>query len=82
MKTAIRMRDDLARDGYSVPAFIDKEGIPAHRCYISADDLAESILLPDLCDDTSLMYNFNRVQLKDGRIFFFIGVDLDMEMLV
>ena len=75
----VKMRRDLAQGRYTVPAFDDilEDGEEVGDTYLSSHDLKGAMQLPDLCDDTHAQYNFNRVQLKDGRIFFMIGVDLD-----
>ena len=77
----VRMRDDLALDGLKVPAFayIDSREGGMEATYLSADELVGAKCLPDLCDDTSLEYSYNRIGLRDGRIFFMVGVDLDWD---
>jgi len=72
--TAVRMRDDLARDDVEVPAWTN---LDAPATYLKADDLRGARFLPDLCDESSPEYNYNRIELADGRIFFMVGVDLD-----
>ena len=45
--------------------------------YLTAKDLVGAQYLPDLCSDDDPEYNYNRILLADGRIFFMVGVDLD-----
>ena len=71
---SVRMRDDLARDDVEVPAWVHMD---APATYLKADDLRGARFLPDLCDESSPEYNYNRIELADGRIFFMVGVDLD-----
>lgn len=72
--TAVRMRDDLALNKEEVPAWVH---LDAPATYLKAQDLQGAKYLPDLCDDTAPEYNYNRIELSDGRIFFMSGVDLD-----
>ena len=72
--TAVRMRDDLALNKEEVPAWTN---LDAPATYLKADDLRGARYLPDLCDENSVEYNYNRIELTDGRIFFMVGVDLD-----
>jgi hypothetical protein len=82
MKTidySVRMRDDLALEGYTIPAYdsieTNDEGIG--DTMLTSEDLNGAIYC-DICeDDTKSEYNFTRVKLKDNRIFFVHGVDLD-----
>jgi hypothetical protein len=71
---SIRMRDDLARDDVEVPAWTN---LDAPATYLKADDLRGARFLPDLCDESSPEYNYNRIELADKRVFFMVGVDLD-----
>ena len=71
---SVRMRDDLARDDVEVPAWTN---LDAPAIYVNAKELEGAKFLPDLCDEASPEYNYNRIELADGRIFFMIGVDLD-----
>jgi hypothetical protein len=68
------MRDDLALNKAEVPAWVH---LDAPATYLEAQDLQGARYLPDLCDDTAPEYNYNRIELADGRIFFMVGVDLD-----
>lgn len=72
--TAVRMRDDLALNNEEVPAWVH---LDAPAAYLKVQDLRGARYLPDLCDDSSPEYNYNRIELADGRIFFMSGVDLD-----
>jgi hypothetical protein len=74
---AIRMRDDLAREGLSVPAsksFTDYD-TQVDVVYISAEELQGATYGDDPADSDD--HPFCYVQLKDGRSLYFIGVDLD-----
>ena len=71
---SVRMRDDLARDDVEVPAWTN---LDAPATYLKADDLRGARFLPDLCDENSVEYNYNRIELADKRVFFMVGVDLD-----
>ena len=71
---SVRMRDDLARDDVEVPAWVHMD---APATYLKADDLRGARFLPDLCDESSPEYNYNRIELADKRVFFMVGVDLD-----
>ena len=80
----VRMRDDLAEDGLAIPAFDDV--LEYEQCvgnhYIGAEELigAELEGNTDNCDDPR--YNYTRLRLKDNRLLYFIGVDLDFEETV
>ena len=77
----VRMRDDLAEDGLAIPAFDDvleyEQCIGNH--YIGAEELigAELEGNTENCDDPR--YNYTRLRIKDNRLLYFIGVDLDFE---
>ena len=75
--TPIRMRRDLAKEGISIPAGLS---------YKDYDDLQEIIYLTDEEMDGAVEYDtgedpdshaFCPAKLKDGRIVYFIGVDLE-----
>jgi len=72
----VRMRDDLALRGDLVPAFesvvYPDEGVGLQ--YLTAFDLDGAICLPDVNKDE---YNFNRIKLKTGNVFFMRSIDLD-----
>ena len=75
--TPIRMRRDLAKEGISIPAGLS---------YVDYDDLQEIIYLSDEEMEGAVEYDtgedpdshaFCPAKLKDGRIVYFIGVDLE-----
>ena len=75
----IRMRDDLAQEGLSVPAsrtFSDYDTLD-DVVYISADELRDA----DYGDDPAHPddHPFCFVRLKDGRSLYFMSVDLDFD---
>ena len=78
--TEVMLRVDLAVDGYSVPAY-DYVTAPDNGhggTYLNARELEGAIALGcDLDDDTKPEYNFERIKLLDGRVFFMHGIDLD-----
>ena len=74
MINSVRMRDDLARDGVMVPAWT---ALDAPVEFLSADELVGAKYLPDLCKEDEPEFNYNRIELADGRIYFMVGVDLD-----
>ena len=77
-----KMRDDLAKDGLAIPAFDDvlehEHYVGEH--YIGAEELIGAKLEGNTqnCDDAR--YNYTRLRLKDKRLLYFIGVDLDFEV--
>ena len=77
-----KMRDDLAMDGLAIPAFDDvleyEQYVGEH--YIGAEELigAELEGNTENCDDPR--HNYTRLRLKDKRLLYFIGVDLDFEV--
>lgn len=76
----IRMRDDLARQGYLVPAFdrISSSGGEGNT-YLSADELRDAVFVGDNDDDTKPEYNYDHLELKDGRKLYLITADLDYD---
>jgi hypothetical protein len=74
-----QMRADLARDGVTIPAFDDvREGdVYVGKHYIGADELDGAVLEGNAQDDNDPRYNYTRLRLGDGRLLYFIGVDLD-----
>jgi len=44
---------------------------------LGAEELEGAEQIPDLCGDGDPEYWFNRIRLKDGRVFFMHSVDLD-----
>jgi len=73
----IQMRDDLAQEGYSVPAsrtFSNYDTLD-DDLYISAEELEGATFGDDPADPDD--HPFCYLQLKDGRSLYFIGADLD-----
>ena len=80
MTFTARMRDDLAKDGMSVPAsrtFSDYDTLD-DDLYITAQELEGAVQGDDPADPDD--HPFCYVQLKDGRSLYFISVDLDFEV--
>ena len=75
----ITMRKDLAEDGLAVPAFddIDADGNYVGEYYITAEALLGAELEGNTEDDKHPRYDYTRLRLRDGRLLYFIGVDLD-----
>jgi len=76
-----RMRTDLAEEGLAIPAFDDVvayEHYVGHH-YIGAEELVGAKLEGNTenCDDPR--YNYTRLRLRDNRLLYFVGVDLDFE---
>jgi hypothetical protein len=76
----IRMRDDLAQEGYSIPAsktFSNYDTLD-DDLYITAEELegAEQGDDPHDPDDHPFCY----LKLKDGRSLYFVSVDLDFDL--
>lgn len=81
MQVNIRMRDDLAEEGLSVPAsttFSNYDTLD-DDLYITAEELEGATLGDDPADPDD--HAFCYVQLKDGRSLYFISVDLDFEYI-
>jgi hypothetical protein len=75
----IRMRDDLAKAGYAIPAsrtFSDYDTLD-DDLYITAKELEGAVQGDDPADPDD--HPFCYVKLKDGRSLYFISVDLDFE---
>ena len=73
----VRMRDDLAEQGITVPAglsFQDYDDLQ-DVTYLNATDLDGAVEVDTGEDPDS--HPFTPVKLKDGRVFYMIGVDLD-----
>jgi hypothetical protein len=71
------MRDDLAQEGYSVPAsrtFSNYDTLD-DDLYISAKELEGATFGDDPADSDD--HPFCYIQLKDGRSLYFVGADLD-----
>ena len=77
--TSVKLRDDLAIDGYEVPAYarVAAPDTGLDEVYLSELDLMGAIELEGTDDDTKAEYNFTKIQLTDGRVFYIRGVDLD-----
>jgi len=74
---AIRMRDDLAEEGLSVPAsksFTDYD-TQVDVVYITAEELQGATYGDDPAHPDE--HPFCYVELKDGRSLYFLSVDLD-----
>ena len=79
MNFLARMRDDLAEQGFSVPAsktFSNYDTLD-DDLYITAEELEGATQGNDPADPDD--HPFCYVQLKDGRSLYFISVDLDFE---
>lgn len=76
----VKLREDLALNGVLIPAFddIDKAGVG--ETFLSAQELDGAYLLDDNTDETRPHYLYEHIQLKDGRVFYVLGIDLDYEM--
>ena len=78
-----KMRDDLAMDGLSIPAFDDvlehEHYVGEH--YISAIELIGARLEGNTKNYDDPRYNYTRLRLKDKRLLYFIGADLDFEVM-
>jgi len=77
MNCIIRMRHDLAQEGYSVPAsrtFSNYDTLD-DDLYISAEELEGATYADDPADPDD--HPFCYLQLRDGRSLYFIGADLD-----
>ena len=75
----ISMRADLAEEGLSVPAcrsFEDYDTMVDVE-YITAEELQDAKQGDDPADPDD--HAFWYIQLKDGRSFYFLSVDLDFE---
>lgn len=79
MNCIIRMRHDLAQEGYSVPAsrtFSNYDTLD-DDLYISAEELEGATYADDPADPDDHPFCF--LQLRDGRSLYFIGADLDFD---
>jgi hypothetical protein len=87
--SAVRLRDDLAKDELLVPAWKSWKGwhhdtaseYQGTLTYLDKADLDGATQLPDFYQKLNWhpSHNLNRIKLKDGRVFFMLGVDLDWE---
>jgi hypothetical protein len=75
----VRMRDDLAKQGMSVPAGISYKDYDNLQevIYLSAKDM-EGAIGYDTGEDPD-SHAYCPVKLADGRVFYMIGADLDWE---
>ena len=72
------MRQDLAREGYTVPAsatFSNYDTQDEPILYLSAQDLEGAMEYDNGVDSDE--HPFIVVKLKDGRVFYMVGADLD-----
>ena len=79
MNYIIRMREDLAEEGLSVPAsrtFSNYDTLD-DDLYISAQELEGATQGDDPADPDD--HPFCYLELKDGRSLYFISADLDFE---
>lgn len=76
----VRMRDDLAEEGLSVPASktFKKYDTQVGVVYINAEELEGAVIGNDMADPDE--HAFCYVKLKDGRALYFLSVDLDFEV--
>ena len=85
----VRLRDDLAEEELSVPAWKSWRGwhedtateYNGKLVYLDKEDLDGAIGLEDFYNKLNWhpSHNLNRIQLKDNRVFFMLGIDLDWE---
>jgi hypothetical protein len=75
----VRMRDDLAKQGMSVPAGLSYKDYDNLQevIYLSAKDM-EGAIGYDTGEDPDT-HAYCPVKLADGRVFYMIGADLDWE---
>ena len=75
----IRMRDDLAEQGLSVPASatFEKYDTLGDVVYITAKELEGAVQGDDPADPDA--HPFCYVQLKDGRSLYFVSAYLDFD---
>ena len=77
-KNFVRLRDDLAEQGYTVPAsvsFSDYDSMDSPIVYLSEDDLKGAVEYDNGVDSDAHPYIV--VKVKEGRVFYLIGADLD-----
>ena len=75
----IRMRDDLAEEGYAVPASktFEKYDTLSEVVYINAKELQGAVQGADPADPDD--HPFCYVELQDGRSLYFVSADLDFD---
>jgi hypothetical protein len=74
----VRLRDDLAEEGMSVPAsatFSDYDTQDEPIIYLDEKDLQGATEYDNGVDPDT--HPFFVVKLKDGRVFYMVGADLD-----
>ena len=75
------MRSDLKREGALIPAFEDVTadgGVGVH--YISAPELVGAEDRSDSkYDDAALWFNYLRLELRDGRVLYFVFADIEVK---
>lgn len=78
----VKLRSDLAADGYEVPAFarVVAPDDGEDEVYLSELDLMGAIEIEGCDDDTKPEYNFVYIQLTDGRKLYMRSIDLDWVM--
>ena len=75
----VRMRDDLAKLGMTVPAglsFLNYDDLQ-EITYLNSTELDGAVEI-DTGDDPD-SHPFFPIKLRDGRVFYMIGIDLDWE---
>ena len=73
----VRMRSDLVEMEMLIPVFID---VSDDECiYLTAEEVEGAVLLNDNDDDNIDEYYYEHIQLKDGRMVYAIGIDLEPE---
>jgi hypothetical protein len=75
----VSLRNDLRDEGMLVPGFdsITEAGEEIGLNWLSHEDLIGAQSIEDLADDKHPSYNYNRIELKDGKVFYMLGIDLD-----
>jgi len=75
----VALRRDLKEEGMLVPAFdsITSLGEEVGLTWLGFEDLEGAQSIEDLVDDKHPAYNYNRIELKDGKVFYMLGIDLD-----
>jgi|GEM_PF-3196504 len=78
--TGVRMRDDLAEEGYSVPAsfaFSEYDRMDSPIMYLTAKDLEGATEYDNGVDADA--HPFIVVKLANGEVVYMVGADLDWE---
>lgn len=74
----VRMRDDLAKEGYSIPAsftFSDYDIQDEPIMYLKAKDLEGAVGFDNGVDPDT--HPFAVVKLANGKVVYMVGADLD-----